>query len=299
MFRAKLTTWLVAQRMKGIDIPMIPPKPVDPSDFFRQIEEENPIPFSRRRENFFRFLESMCPSFDFLFRFSEDKKDRENLNRINAYIEARSMNSNELSGLCELLAKNGYIKYDNSAFSISLEQKGWEYLESISNRRAPSDNAFVAMWFNKSLDNVYSKHFQSALQTCGYAAPFRIDEHHYTGKVDDEIISKIKQASLVVVDLTCNINLRPDKIPGDGNIIEARGNVYFEAGFAMGLEIPIVWTCRQDCIDGVHFDTRQYPLILWYQEKDQFYVDDINGKKTLHDALVDRITAINKNRNIN
>lgn len=42
-----------------------------------------------------------------------------------------------------------------------------------------------------------------------------------------------------------------------------RNGVYFEAGFAMGLGIPVIWTCRKDHIDNVHFDTRQYNHIVW------------------------------------
>ena len=44
-----------------------------------------------------------------------------------------------------------------------------------------------------------------------------------------------------------------------------RGGVYYEAGYAQGLGIPVVWTCRQDYFDkeGVHFDTQQYNHIVW------------------------------------
>ena len=40
-----------------------------------------------------------------------------------------------------------------------------------------------------------------------------------------------------------------------------RGGVHFEAGFAMGLGILVVFTEEQ--IDAAHFDTRQYNRILW------------------------------------
>jgi len=43
----------------------------------------------------------------------------------------------------------------------------------------------------------------------------------------------------------------------------ARGGVYFEAGFAYGLEIPVIHTCHEDMIEEIHFDTRQYSHILW------------------------------------
>ena len=37
----------------------------------------------------------------------------------------------------------------------------------------------------------------------------------------------------------------------------------FEAGFAAGLNLPIIWSVRSDCLDALHFDTRQYPHIVW------------------------------------
>jgi nucleoside 2-deoxyribosyltransferase len=37
-----------------------------------------------------------------------------------------------------------------------------------------------------------------------------------------------------------------------------RGGVYYEAGFAQGLGIPVIWTVREDWLDRIHFDTRQY-----------------------------------------
>ena len=41
--------------------------------------------------------------------------------------------------------------------------------------------------------------------------------------------------------------------------------VYFEAGYAQGLGIPVIFSCRKDEIDDkkVHFDTRQYNYIAW------------------------------------
>jgi len=42
-----------------------------------------------------------------------------------------------------------------------------------------------------------------------------------------------------------------------------RGSVYFEAGFAMGLGKPIIWSCRKDYFKDCQFDTRQYNHIEW------------------------------------
>ena len=43
----------------------------------------------------------------------------------------------------------------------------------------------------------------------------------------------------------------------------ARGSVYYEAGFAHGFKIPVIFTCRKNAIKCIHFDTRQYNHIVW------------------------------------
>jgi nucleoside 2-deoxyribosyltransferase len=74
----------------------------------------------------------------------------------------------------------------------------------------------------------------------------RIDLEEHNDKIDDRIISEIRRSGLVVADFTGQ-----------------RGGVYFESGFAMGLGIPVIRTCRKDNVDTLHFDTRQYSHVLW------------------------------------
>ena len=61
----------------------------------------------------------------------------------------------------------------------------------------------------------------------------------------------------------------------------ARGGVYYEAGFAHGLGLQVIFTCRQDVIDKglIHFDTRQYNHIAW------------NTPEELRKRLADRIAG--------
>jgi nucleoside 2-deoxyribosyltransferase len=40
-----------------------------------------------------------------------------------------------------------------------------------------------------------------------------------------------------------------------------RGGVYFETGYAMGRGLPVIWMCRKDDVDNLHFDIRQYNSI--------------------------------------
>jgi hypothetical protein len=40
--------------------------------------------------------------------------------------------------------------------------------------------------------------------------------------------------------------------------------VYYEAGFAAGLGLPVILTYRKDEMDKLHFDIRQYNCVDWH-----------------------------------
>jgi len=42
-----------------------------------------------------------------------------------------------------------------------------------------------------------------------------------------------------------------------------RGSVYFEAGFALGYGLEVIYSCRKDCLERLPFDTRQYHHVVW------------------------------------
>src|SRR5262249_39657567 len=82
-------------------------------------------------------------------------------------------------------------------------------------------------------------------------------------KIDDEIIAEIRRSRFLVADFTCELLEHEGK-----TFALPRGGVYYEAGFAQGLGIPVIWTVRSDCIDHVHFDTRQYSHVVWDDRAD-------------------------------
>jgi len=47
------------------------------------------------------------------------------------------------------------------------------------------------------------------------------------------------------------------------DVIFAAAGVYFEAGYALGMSRPVIWTCRRDRNADMHFNTRQYNHIPW------------------------------------
>ncbi len=158
------------------------------------------------------------------------------------------------AGLIDFIGNLSYAEY-----RVTID--GWKYLMDISSKTRISDIAFVAMCFNGEFDVAWEKGFKAALEKCGFK-PVRIDLVQHNDDISDKIIAGIRQAGLLVADCT---GLRP--------------NVFFEAGFALGLGTPVIWTCRCNQIKDLPFDTRQYNHIGWERETD------------LYEKLVDRIMA--------
>ena len=123
---------------------------------------------------------------------------------------------------------------------------GWKRVDELRAHHPDSRQAFVAMWFDGSLDDAWLNGFKAGLERSRYFTAVRVDSVEHNQRIDDRIIAEIRRSGLVVADFT-----------------GSRGGVYFEAGFAQGLGIPVIWCCRHDFMDQLHFDTRQYNHIIW------------------------------------
>lgn len=149
------------------------------------------------------------------------------------------------------LAKDlGYLEADRGGSGYRLGIEGWKRLAELRKDKSDSDRAFVAMWFDSTMEDPWKSGIEPALVSAGYK-PVRIDLVDHNEKICDRIIAEIRKSSLVVADFTGQ-----------------RGGVYFEAGFAMGLGIPVIWLCSDADVKNLHFDTRQYNHIVWRDAAD-------------------------------
>ena len=172
----------------------------------------------------------------------------------------------EVSFLCDYLENQKLIAYASpEKDSVNVTMDGFSYLDKLS-IEVDSNKAFVAMWFDDSMNDVYEHGFSPAIRDAGYEN-IRIDRIEHSDKIDDRIISEIRRSKFIVADFTQGIS-------------GTRGGVYYEAGFAFGLGIPVIYTCKKDCICKVHFDTRQYNHLLWETSED------------LREKLKNRIIAV-------
>ena len=118
------------------------------------------------------------------------------------------------------------------------------------------------MAFAKELISVWRNGIKPALERVGYRA-YRVDDDPHIGRIDAKIMTEIKNSKFVLADVT---NQRP--------------GVYFEAGYAIGLGLPVIWSVHEDDLRNVHFDTRQYNHIVWKDADD------------LEQQLYNRVSAV-------
>ena len=153
----------------------------------------------------------------------------------------------EMNELLVLASELGLIDLRAQTFTI----EGLRRLDYLHTILPDSRQAFTAMWFDPSMDSAWAGGFKAGIEDSGYYRAIRVDSIEHSGRIDDRIVAEIRRSGLLIADFT-----------GD------RGGVYFEAGLAQGLGIPVVWTCRDDFINRLHFDTRQYNHIVWKTPED-------------------------------
>ena len=166
-----------------------------------------------------------------------------------------SSEQDEVQFLIEILISDGLIRVDQPGSIDGLVVLPSGYSRAERNElKVKTSQVFVAMWFDTSMFSAYSDGIDPAIRECGYS-PVRIDQLEHINKIDDEIVAEIRRSRFLVADFTSEID-------------KPRGGVYFEAGFALGLGIPVIWLCRADQINNVHFDTRQFNHIVWQDAED-------------------------------
>ena len=154
-----------------------------------------------------------------------------------------------------------YLPYNSSSeVEVELTHEGKRVARSIKDERqlilrpAPDRRTgiFVACAFGRpEIDALYDKQLAPACESLGYE-PLRIDMSEPERSITDAILEGITECACVVADLTF-----------------ARPSVYFEVGFAHGLGVPLLLSCRSDHYRGkrddakVHFDLEQYKVSFW------------------------------------
>ena len=175
-----------------------------------------------------------------------------------------------------IIDKKKYISQNHSVTMIT--PIGWAYLETFRHPNPDSKKAFVAMWFNEEMEEILKKYIKPAAKEAGGYKAESIDEKDYNGDINDAIIGEIRSSKFVIADFTGN-----------------RGGVYYEAGFAYGLNIPVIYSCKKEWFNKfvkqniktkdskgnekeinknlysqIHFDVNHQNFIVWKNGDDLY-----------------------------
>ena len=242
--KAKLTTFLLELRRAGDRTPLVD------SDLVEKAKIADPLPVYTRAERLLRYLvnvpKHVGQPFDLL------NPPPRNLEAL-AWSESTSWD--EIYYFANYLTSMRWLEKEKNAQVYRITVSGYERVAEQSTKKDLSQ-CFVAMWFDDSMNKAYEEGIEKAVDECGYESR-RIDKKPTVNKIDDEVIAEIRRSRFVVADFTHG---------ADG----ARGSVYYEAGFAHALGLPVIFSCRKDQEKQLHFDTRQYPHILWENPEDLY-----------------------------
>lgn len=120
---------------------------------------------------------------------------------------------------------------------------------------------FVAMPFDKKMEDVYHYGIQNAVNRAGFLCE-RADRIAFTGDILDLVKRRIREASLVIADLS-----------------SSNPNVYLEVGYAWGLDVPTVLITQDS--QELKFDVRGQKCIIYssIQELEEKLGEELLGLK--------------------
>jgi hypothetical protein len=237
--RATLSAWI---RENPVEVIL--------TNHLEQLEEIRKPTIGARADRMLRYVASKAPAGKF-FSFYADSATSTNpslpANQLASPLLAIGWNTDDAETIYMLervlCSELGHLEEIASATrgTYRVSPKGWVALEA--NPKSRSSVGFCAMWFANEVQPLYDHAISPAIRAAGYE-PLRIDQKEHTNKIDDEIIASIRSSRFVVADYTGN-----------------RGGVYYEAGFAHGLGLPVFFMARES--ESLHFDVRQYNTIFW------------------------------------
>ena len=145
-------------------------------------------------------------------------------------------------------------------------------LTELSERIGEGDQCFIAMWYDDKIMEYYNEFIAPAVKDSGFE-PYLVAKDPHDERIDNHIIGQIRKSRFMIADLT-----------------GGRGGVYYEAGYAQGIGLPVMWCCNKEwstlvpILEGpdlreipkegetvtcekwsklLHFDIRQLPFNFW------------------------------------
>jgi hypothetical protein len=244
----RLSGWIREQNAAGIEVSDITPE-------ISRAVAQRPLPgLKERSDRVLAFLAREFPRTELYFVPDAIARSLE----LQGVAYCRDYRDATL--LIHILEDENFLRGGASGMFLTI--RGILAAEALGRSVSQSAQCFVAMSFDESLKEAYTNGFYTAIGLAGYRA-FRIDGKDYVGGISDEMIAEIRRSRFMVADYTLQSE-----------------NVYFEAGFGLGLGLVVIPTCREDEAELLHFDIRHLNALRWKDSAD------------LMDKLSQRIRAV-------
>jgi hypothetical protein len=136
----------------------------------------------------------------------------------------------------------------NRKLSFRLTLFGSQKYEQLRKASRESRTAFMALKFGDTvLDDVVENCFRPAVLRTGFELR-KLSDKQPAGLIDNQIRAAILSGRFVIADLS-----------------HANDGAYWEAGYAEGLGLPVIYTCEESVWKAkkTHFDTNHMVTIIW------------------------------------
>jgi nucleoside 2-deoxyribosyltransferase len=236
-----LSAWIRSRTLYGSALPLITSENLD-----TLLSEVPKYKVSEKQLMFLRTLEhqtpyagkevTVIPEFDCTLAWCNSAEELQFM--------VRALMSRDLVSL----GKGLLDPKDSFVLELTITPRGWSFLDESARPAVLLNQVFVAMSFDKQLLSAWAEGIGPAVRRAKFE-PYRVDIQPHIDRIDSKIVAEIKNSRFLIADVT-----------------QQRPGVYFEAGFAIGLGLPVFWCVRDDDLKNVHFDTRQYNHVVWSTE---------------------------------
>lgn len=155
--------------------------------------------------------------------------------------------------------------------SIFLMQKGWKRYAELQRPNKESKYVFLAMKFEKDQQDFLKEKLSPMLKDLGLELRLLPEILSQENLIDTKLRVAIRQSRLLICDLT------------HGN-----QGAYWEAGYAEGLKLPVIYICEKDVLDGKspsnpkpHFDVNHQNIFTWKKDDKESikkFVSDVQAQ---------------------
>lgn len=203
--------------------------------------------------------DSVALSYDeakFLFftKAPFDKRDDDKPDRM-AQIDY-FLNALEGFGFIEILKpiKPEDILKDKSGLEVAITPKGLEKIYELQQSHVNNKNAFVAMSFHESANEIREA-IKLGIENAGYSAEL-MDEIIHNHQIVPEMLRLIQESRFLIMDIT-----------------QPNFGAYYEAGYAQGLGKEIIVTCQKEV-----FNQKKYECVFIPKEDKTCWLKEVATK---------------------